>query len=227
MRWGPGPAPTGLWPVICSGEAQERLGPPSKPSVPGDFCSSETDPSPGGGQWQVSHPRWTAGMGHRLQRPARSFHHVHPRLFKQKACHKPFSSVTEDIPSCSHLTEWGGGGRVELSDPHSGGHIPGLSWHPSSYLYLHAFPVASLHPLCLCPPQSMQPPSRHQHQRGQMAPFRDTLPDLSKTKLCAALREKRLAAAQRAGGIGGCKLQGICERLLAAPGDSGQAGPCP
>lgn len=60
-----------------------------------------------------------------------------------------------------------------------------------------------------------------------MVLFRDTLPDLSKTKLCAALREKRLAAAQRAGGIGGCKLQGICERLLAAPRDSGQAGPCP
>lgn len=34
-------------------------------------------------------------------------------------------------------------------------------------------------PLCLCPPQSMQAPSCHQHQGGQIASFRDTLPDLS------------------------------------------------
>lgn len=115
MRWGPSPAPPGLWPVIHSGEAQEKLGAPGNPQSQG-FRSSETDPSPGWGQWQVSHPRWTAGMGHRLQRPARSFHHFHPGLFKQKAGRKPFSSVVEDIPSCSHLTEWDGGGGVELSD---------------------------------------------------------------------------------------------------------------
>lgn len=71
-------------------------------------------------------------------------------------------------------------------------------------------PIAFLHPLCLCPPQqSIQLPSL-QHG-GQIAPFRGTRQScLSKTKLCAAPREKRLSAAQRAGRIGGCRLQGIC-----------------
>lgn len=125
-------------------------------------------------QWQGSRLHRRTRMGHRPQRPARSFHHSHPGLLKQeKAGHKPFSSVVENNPSCSHLAEWG------LSGPHGGGHIPGLSWRPSSYLYLHASPMAYLHPLRLCPPHSTQPPSHHHHRGGQMASFRDTLPDLS------------------------------------------------
>lgn len=100
----------------------------------------------------MSHPRWTAGMGHRLQRPARSFHHFHPGLSEQKAGRKPFSSVVKDIPSCSHPTELGGGGRVEFSDPRSGGHSPGLSWHPSSY------PTFTPPPWPLCTPSASAHP---------------------------------------------------------------------
>lgn len=142
---------------------------------------------------------------HLCQRPDRSFHHFPSRLLKQKASHKPFSSVFENSPSCSHLAERGALG-------------PPRGWSQSWPLS-----ESQLLSLVLCLPHGpLSTPSASAHPRSHSRlPVTVTREDkwphsgtpcqicLSKTKLCAALREKRLAAAQRAGGIGGCKLQGI------------------
>lgn len=129
---------------------------------------SETDPTPGRpcGECPTSIRRH--------QRPARSCYHLE---FKQKAGHKPFPSLFENNPSCSHLAEWGLSDRTVVAVvvgtflASLGGPAPSSTFTPP--------PWPRFAPLCLCPPQSMQAPSCHHHQGGQIASFRDTLPDLS------------------------------------------------
>lgn len=83
-----------------------------------------------------------------------------------------------------------------------------------AYLPLHTSPMSSLSP----PPHLLSTPEHTASRLPVTITREDKWPHsgtpcqicLSKTKLCAALREKRRAAARRAGGIGGCKLQGIC-----------------
>ena len=112
-------------------------------------------------------------------------------LKQEKEARKLFPSVFENDPSCSHLAEWG------LSTSWGWGH----SWSLLEALLLS---LPSHLPQDLSPPPSA---SAHPRARSHL-PITVTREDkwphsgtpcqicLSKTKLCAALREKWLAAAQ-------------------------------
>lgn len=127
------------------------------------------------------------GPGHRHWGPAGSVHRLSPgSLSKRRWVANPLSLKTILAPT----------------------------WlNEVAYLPLHTSPMASL-----CPPPTLVHPEHTASclpvtiTREDKWPHSGTLCQicLSKTKLCAALREKRHAAARRAGGIGGCKLQGIC-----------------
>lgn len=121
------------------------------------------------------------------QRPPRSFHHLYSGLLAEKVGF--LLSVFENNP-CSHLAEQG------LSDLPGGRDSAGLSQRLCFQLHLHASPRSSpRHPPAYPRARSHLPVTvtgedkwPHSGTPCQIC--------LSKTKLCAALREKWLAAAQ-------------------------------
>ena len=103
MRWGPSPAPPGLWPVIHSEEAQEKLGPPGNPQSRGSAAQRQS-PALEGANGKCPTPVGPLGRdtGFRGQ-PGHFTTSTQVSLSSKLVI--PFFSVVEDIPSCSHLTE--------------------------------------------------------------------------------------------------------------------------
>ena len=130
-------------------------------------------PRPGGPSHGTPYPHHRVGMGQASEASQVISPLVSRTLKQEKEARKLFPSVFENNPSCSHLAEWG------LSDLLGVGTFL-VSLRGSASVSTFTPPPGPVStPLCLCPPQSTQPPSHHRHQGGQMASFRDTLPDLS------------------------------------------------